>query len=467
MRRLAAIGVLWAALLSAMAINGYPFFYWDTSGYVNPAVFENIRSSYYAIFIKAQFACGLSPLEVAVVQSLIVLILLIALFSIAGISVERGSFCAAPILGVSTLPAHAVFLMPDIFVGLSVVALFGCLELQVDNFSSKALYAFLASLVVFSFGAHSSAPFVLLFLGIVFVLLFRKEAGAQRRLKMVAVLMLGALVLSIVESRVRTKVFGIASPGEAFLAARFAEEGLIEKYLPEICRKDPAIKLCTYPTSEIPRELDRFLWGGRKPSVNIQDIYGTPGEDFSAFKNSRRDLVVVNRTILAEENLGLLRFIPRRIWQAISLHRSLDEMKNVWVASDNNIMPTLERLERRFPGIKNEILRRSAQVNPKRNVAMRRYVALISYFAPVFLLLHLIALWCLRNRNPRIFRFALFSLLAIGCNLIVYATLSSPGATRLYDRLGWLSALVAALWASSELDNSREQNTKSQPSKTS
>ena len=74
MRRLAAIGVLWAALLSAMAINGYPFFYFDTSGYVNPAVFENIRSSYYAIFITAQFACGLSPVEVAVVQSLIVLI---------------------------------------------------------------------------------------------------------------------------------------------------------------------------------------------------------------------------------------------------------------------------------------------------------------------------------------------------------------------------------------------------------
>jgi len=208
----------------------------------------------------------------------------------------------------------------------------------------------------------------------------------------------------------------------------------------------------TYPTSEIPRELDRFLWGGGKPGVNIQDIYGTPGEDFSAFKNSRRDLVVVNRTILAEENFGLLRFIPRRIWQAISLHHSLNEMKNVWVASDNNIMPTLERLERRFPGIKNEILRRSAQVNPKRNRAMRRYVALISYFAPVFLLLHLIALWCLRNRNSRIFRFALFSLLAIGCNLIVYATLSNPHATRLYDRLGWLSALVAALWASSELD---------------
>src|SRR5262245_32367750 len=78
-----------------------------------------------------------------------------------------------------------------------------------------------------------------------------------------------------------------------------------------------------------------------------------------AFKNSRRDLVVVNRTILAEENLGLLRFIPRRIWQAISLHHSLDEMKNVRVASDNIIMSTLGRLERRFPGIKNEILRRS------------------------------------------------------------------------------------------------------------
>ena len=86
---------------------------------------------------------------------------------------------------------------------------------------------------------------------------------------------------------------------------------------------------------------------------------------------------------------------------------------------------------------------------------MRRYVALISYFAPVFLLLHLIALWCLRNRNSHIFRFALFSLLAIGCNLIVYATLSTPVVTRYYDRLGWLSALVAALWASSELDKRR------------
>ena len=457
MKLLAAAAVLWASLLSAMAINGYPFIYWDSSNYVNPAVFSNIRSSFYALFVNGIFSCGFSLVGVAVVQSILVLALLIVLFKVLNLPLARTSTAAAATLAFSTAPAYGAFIMPDVFMALGVISLFCFLYHRHSGKRSNVLTDLLAALTVFAFCAHSSAPLVLCPLAVVFYFLLGKEEKKESRyIARAGSLLLVSAALFSAEGYIRKHVYHFGSAADAFVSARFAEEGMIEKYLPVICARHPQVKLCAYPPASIPRQPDLFLWGYVKDSVNIQGVYGRPGKDFSAFNNSEDDLAIINRTIVIGENVKLLRFLPKRIWQALTMHRSLYEMQETNVFHDVNITSTPDRLEARRPGSKDSLYRRSAQVNPAKNSIMRRYASAITFFSPIFLLLHLAAVYRFRKTDRGLFLFSTFALIAIAVNLVVYASLSSPVVTRYYDRLSWLSALVAAFLISNELRRRNE-----------
>ena len=259
--RLAAFSAATLFLLAPAIWNGFPLLFYDTGAYLGRAFFDTLspgRSAVYGWFLGAGSRPDFWPVVIA--QSLVTVwtvalflrahdlghrpILLVALFA---------AFTAA-----TGLPWLTGQLMPDVFAGLAVLALY----LLVFRAGALARWERLALIVLIAFSAavHNAtlAVIVSMLLAGVAVRLLRPQLVPAIGLARVA----GAIAISIV--MLLTANFAVTGRlawtpgGSAFVFSRLVHDGIVHQFLEDNC-PDPRFELCKY-RARLPHHANDFLW---------------------------------------------------------------------------------------------------------------------------------------------------------------------------------------------------------------
>jgi hypothetical protein len=241
---LSTYGLLWVAVF-----NGYPVFYPDSGQYLwvsfdlQPPIYRTIG---YSLFIRL-VSFGTSPWLVVLVQSAIAILILHSVFDFIARHNTPPQRDGLVFLGLmvflalgTTLPWFVGQIMPDVFTGLSFLAVF--LFLYDPKLSLKR--AFLVSLVLYISIATHLTHLLTVTLLLLAIFVFRtigafrefwptrsaKEIGAFVLAPIMAIAALHAL------SNWRSGFGFTLSPGKpVFLFGRLIENGLAADYLQQRC----------------------------------------------------------------------------------------------------------------------------------------------------------------------------------------------------------------------------------------
>lgn len=283
---LAAFFVSVAILLLPAAWNGFPFLFSDSGAYLDVAADWFLwpgRSALYGIPLVLGQWPDFWPVAVAQ-AGLTVWIVSLALraFDLAQPLVLVAviaflSFCTA-------LPWLAGELMPDLFAGLAVIAVWLLVfhEAALSRRERIGLIAFAA----YAAAIHSATLAVLLTLlaATIFgrVVLQRHLPQMQLRGFSLAVAASAVLVLLInfLVSVQFTPAFSARltfTPGTTgFVFSRLVEDGIVARFLQEHC-PDPRFKLCAF-RNDLPNNGDEFLWKKDGPFEKIGGFDGGAAE---------------------------------------------------------------------------------------------------------------------------------------------------------------------------------------------
>jgi hypothetical protein len=259
--RLAAASAAIMFLLVPAVWNGFPLLFYDSGAYLGRAFFDTLspgRSAVYGFLLGAGRFWNFWP--VAIAQSLItvwgvalllraqdlggrpvLLVLLFAVFTVA-----------------TSLPWLTGLLVPDLFAGLSVLAVY-LLVFCAGALASWERHALIA-LIAFAAASHNATLAVLLAL---------LAAGATTRLRWPALvpaiglgrtagaLVLGAVLLLTANFAVTGRI--VWTPGgTAFVFSRLVHDGIVHRFLEDNC-PNPRYELCKY-RARLPHHANDFLW---------------------------------------------------------------------------------------------------------------------------------------------------------------------------------------------------------------
>jgi hypothetical protein len=250
------------ALLAPAIVNGFPFVFADTGGYLARPFEHSLalgRSALYGLFLATGISCEFWP------QVILQAVLTIWIVGV----VLRVYVCPGPIafaavisglIMFSSLPWYAGMLMPDIFLPLAVVAL------HILAFAHASLRRFepplLIAVVAFAMASHMSilaltAALLLLFFALKSV--GRRFAMHSPRLDLPIAACACGIVLALFSNLATAGKFGFTPGGSSFLFARLLQDGIVARYLADRC-PDPDIRLCAF-RAELPHGADDWLWG--------------------------------------------------------------------------------------------------------------------------------------------------------------------------------------------------------------
>jgi hypothetical protein len=284
---IAAFQLLWIAIF-----NGYPIFFYDTSGYVRESFTlwqSPNRSIIYSLFIRL-VSLGISPWLVILAQCAITIYVLRSVFDYYVQETETGlerrsiSFLALiAFLSLATsLPWHVGQLMPDVFTGLAFLCTF---LLLYDSKISHEKLLLLAVILAISVGSHLS-NFVSVAGVLVAVFVLRAFRGVRRfwptqsTLKIAVFVLLPILTSAglVGLSNWRSGYgFRLSAGTSIFMLNRLIESGLAEKYLEQECKIEQ-LTPCKY-LPRLPRT--DFMWG---PHPLITEMGGWIGGGSEASK---------------------------------------------------------------------------------------------------------------------------------------------------------------------------------------
>jgi hypothetical protein len=259
--RFAAFFVATLLLLVPAIWNGFPLLFYDTGAYLGRYFFDSLspgRSAVYGIFLGAARWPDFWPVVVA--QSMVT-VWTVALFLRAHGLGHRPIFLVALFAlftAATGLPWFAGQLMPDIFAGLAVLALY------LVVFRAGALEAWerfaLILLAAFAGATHNATLLVmaLMLAAGIFVRLVRPHLvpalGLARTLASVA---LAVALLFAANFAVTGKI--VWTPGgTAFAFSRLVHDGIVHRFLEDNC-PNPRYELCKY-RAELPHQANDFLW---------------------------------------------------------------------------------------------------------------------------------------------------------------------------------------------------------------
>jgi hypothetical protein len=257
----AALLALMVLLLPAF-VNGFPFVFADTGGYLARPFERTLalsRSAFYGAFLAAGIPLDFWP-NVFVQAALTAWVTQIAL----GACGYRGPLafaCVILALAVLTsLPWYAGQLMPDILVPLAVIALH--LLAFARERLRKLEAALLMVVVAVAMASHMSiVALVAALLALFSMLRFLgwRLGLARPRLGAPIAAAVAGIMLAVVSNLAIAGQFALTPGGSTFLFARLLQDGIVARYLDEHC-PDPAIPLCAY-RDELPASADDWLWG--------------------------------------------------------------------------------------------------------------------------------------------------------------------------------------------------------------
>ncbi len=257
-----------AALLGLMVlalpafVNGFPFVFADTGGYL-ARPFEHAlalgRSAFYGLFLAAGIPFDFWP-NIMVQAGLTVWVMQIALRAWGYGGPMTLALMMAALALLTSLPWYAAQLMPDIFVPLAVIALH-LLAFARDRLS-KPETALLMAVVAVAMTSHMSIVVLVAALLVLFStlrLLGRRLGPPRPGLRAPVAAAVAGIALAILSNLAIAGQFALTPGGSTFLFARLLQDGIVARYLGEHC-PDPTIRLCAY-RADLPTGADDWLWG--------------------------------------------------------------------------------------------------------------------------------------------------------------------------------------------------------------
>lgn len=281
--RLAAAAAAVFLLLVPALWNGFPFLFYDTGGYLARPFDGTLaagRSVIYGLWLAAGGWWNFWPVVIA--QSALTVWIVALMMRSHGLGQKPLQLVVLVVLlSVATaLPWLAGQLMPDLFAGLSVLALYllvfrskplaryervGLANVAV--FRTEALARWerigLAAMIAFAAASHNATLAVLLILLATFTairLLNRSEFLPWAGLRRAAfALVLGAALVPGANFAL-TGQLAWTPGGIAFSFSRLVQDGIVQQFLVDNCRQnDERYKLCTH-LYRLPPTGDDFLW---------------------------------------------------------------------------------------------------------------------------------------------------------------------------------------------------------------
>jgi hypothetical protein len=261
------LAVLGAGLLLPWpaALNGYPLVFADSGTYLGQAILLYLgwdRPAFYSLFLHGlHWRTSLWPIPVA--QGLIAAHLLALTLQVLGRPGSGWLLGLSGLLAVGTgLPWAAAQIMPDVFTGLLVLALwligFGWDKLR--RFERAYLLLFAAGAIAIHL---SHLPLALGLTALGALLGFRDGSVFPRALRMVAPAVLAMVALV----SVNTLAFGrpsLSPFGSVFLAARLLEDGPALRTTQARCDEGAGWRICGL-LDRLPMPANDFLWPTEGP----------------------------------------------------------------------------------------------------------------------------------------------------------------------------------------------------------
>jgi hypothetical protein len=327
---MSAVALEVLALLSVAIVNGYPVIFVDSPSYFH-LWFAGNRSPIFNFFVVGLRMFSGSLWALVIVQSLLVLFFLHRLFAEFSFA-ERPMHRALVIvlLAVLTpLPWETGYAMPDVLIAPAVIATF----LVLFGRRPRSLWEQSGLFLVIAFGAasHNANLWVLapLVIGSAMLMGLTGDFGRSRRRLFLAsaALTTGALAMASV-NYARVGHFRVSFSAYPLLANRFAEGGLLQKFLADYCpsRNDA---LCRYE-SELTQQRDMFVWGSYDPAQG-------------PWKRERSILSKLGGWVDSRDALkgpinALLRQYPREVGSLI-LSESFEQLKTFDIANSTSAFP--------------------------------------------------------------------------------------------------------------------------------
>lgn len=251
-------------LLPAL-INGFPFVYSDTGTYILSAFKGYLsfdRPFWYGPFVYGASLGGLSLWGVAVVQALLCVVYM---FRTTGLLVDPGQVtrtfllsCAAVTL-FSGLGWYAARLIPDIFTGIGLLAMFTMLH----PLTSLRWRLVDVAVVVAACWFHSSNLLILPLAGFIALLLLRPKGYRALGAVWLGITVIGAWGGAALANYGLTGTAYVSRNSHVFLMGRMVDSGMLKVYLEEHCRTHGS-GICRFQDS-LPEVSSEFLWNERSP----------------------------------------------------------------------------------------------------------------------------------------------------------------------------------------------------------
>ena len=427
------------------ALNGFPLVFPDTGPYILSGlqlVAPWDRPIWYGLLLRGLRPVGLDGVALLQLAAAIIAV------RIAFAPLDRLRPWATTLLmlilaGFTSLPWFGPFLIPDIFLPVTILALFGLLYGDVQG------WRFVGLLAVLLVGVLVHTSHILIAIGIVAVCwmlgilawivpglsIAFVSALTWRRSLAVAGILLTAITGSMAVNRVAFGRWTLSPGGHAFLIDRFMADGTLKRVLDRECGRR-AFADCKV-RGELPSPPNWYLWSGKSPFWTDWQPDRVPGHPHSgdlrrAEERSRQEDAVLIRMSLRQD------LLPHLI---ASIKATAKQM--VMIRTGNELLmherwPTVEAaLSAYEPGALPRFLAsRQAHNRLPIDVSNRLNAA----FYAVCGLAAAVLLW--RNRGiPATRSGALFSLVLLGTvvNAAVCGALSGPH-DRYQSRLIWLLA---------------------------
>lgn len=419
----AALLALMVLLLPA-CVNGFPFVFADTGGYLARPFERTLalsRSAFYGAFLAAGIPLDFWP-NIFIQAALTAWVVQIALRAYG----YRGPLTFACVIvalaALTSLPWYAGQLMPDILVPLAVIAL------HLLAFARDRLRKFEAALLIAVVAVAMASHMSIVALIAALLALFSMLRLLGRRLGLprpglcapIAAAVAG-IMLAVVSNLAIAGQFALTPGGSTFLFARLLQDGIVARYLDEHC-PDPTIGLCAH-RGELPTSADDWLWGNSP--------LGALG-GWEKFEPQGRRIIF--KTIVSYPFMHLRTAARAAAEQLVTLATGEGlGSKDNWHAR--------RALQQYAPGTMTA-LAASRQEHDAFDFSMVNFIHVPVALAatamlPVFVVLY-------RRRNPQLSLLAATVLFAIVTNAAICGIFSNPNA-RYQSRIAPLAALIAAI----------------------
>jgi hypothetical protein len=274
-------------LLGAAFFNGYPLVYSDSGTYITTGMEWKVpddRPIVYGLFLF------FTSLRLSLWLPIFVQCFLMAWLLHKSVRLLWASAYERPLFwGLSfvlcmltPLPWYSGQLMPDIFTAIQLLLL---VQVLLSPSLTKVQWALYSVLYLFCCMSHFSNLFIgLAFLVFIFLnnVLFPKNSLNQANIRrhslvVVAWSILAFLLLPLINWSLENK-FILSKAGNAFLMARFIDDGLLKQYLDDRCATT-ASPLCIYKDS-LPANSREWHWDQKSPLYKLggwgasENVYG-------------------------------------------------------------------------------------------------------------------------------------------------------------------------------------------------